>query len=79
MYCQGRQKIICFSCISGDAEVMLEEFLQSAVMIGEKAGRTAYAKAGLALLGGLWQLEAVSGVAGQLYRLPPGLLYQVPS
>ena len=58
---------------------MLEEFLQSAVIIGEKAGRTAYVKAGLALLGGLWQSGAVSGAAGQLYRLPPGLLYQVLS
>lgn len=58
----------------GDAEVMLEEFLQSAVMAGEKPARTAYAKAGIALLGGLWQSEAASG---QLRRLLPGLLYQV--
>ena len=62
--------------MAGDAEVMLEEFLQSAVTAGEKQARTAYAKAGLALLGGLWQSEAASG---QLRRLLPGLLYQVLS
>ncbi|KAK9863771.1 hypothetical protein WJX84_004776 [Apatococcus fuscideae] len=69
--------IIQRSKLTGDAEVMLEEFLQSSVTAGEKPARTAYAKAGLALLGGLWQSEATSGAAGQLYRLSPGLLYQI--
>ena len=69
----------CILLFAGDAEVMLEEFVQSAVVAADKHGRILYAKAGLTLLGNLWQSPAGPGTSDQLYRLPPGLLYQVQS
>lgn len=60
---------------AGDSEVMLEEFVQSALVSGGKEARNAYVKAGAVLLSKLWQTPADRG--DQLHRLPPGLLYQV--
>ena len=70
------RRLISAWIFTGDAEVMLEEYLQSTMLLEDKDARSAYVKAGITLLGKLWQ-PAVVSASHQLHRLPPGLLYQV--